>query len=164
MPRSGIAVQPRPRTSGGGTPPPHVEGDGGGGGGSGWVRLLRAPNDIEAHLLVGRLGESGVEARIVREKGAPSAWLYGGSNPWAPVTVMVRLRQLEDARLVLAEVSFEGPDHVRDRTPVEPDWRIPVVWWVTAIALGVLVTGAALAQIADAVFARCRVPIFCSND
>ena len=160
---SEVAVQSRPRTSSGGTPPPPLDSGSGGGGGSGWVRLLRAPNDIEGHLLVGRLGEAGVEARLVREKGAPSAWLYGGSNPWAPITVMVRQRQLEDARLVLAEVSFEAPDHVRD-VAVEPNWRVPVVWWATAIALGVLVTGAALAQVADAVFARCRVPIFCSND
>ena len=161
---SGAILQPRPRTSGGGHPPPPIDSDeGGGGGGSGWVRLLRAPNDIEGHLLAGRLIEGGIEARVVREKGAPSAWLYGGSNPWAPVTIMVRQRQLEDARMVLAEVSFEAPDHVRD-VALEPDWRVPVVWWATAIVLGVLVTGAALAQVADAVFARCRVPIFCSND
>ncbi len=164
MPASGVVVQSRPTTSDGGVPPPPVDSDGGGGGGgSGWVRLLRAPNDIEGHLLAGRLIEAGVETRIVREKGAPSAWLYGGSNPWAPVTVMVRQRQLEDARLVLAEVSFAAPDHVRD-VAAAPGWRVPVVWWATAIALGVLVTGAALAQVADAMFSRCRVPIFCSND
>ena len=143
-------------------PPPPTGSDGGGGGGSGWVRLLSAPNDIEAHLLVGRLGEAGVEARFLRDKGVPGAWLYGGSNPWAPVTVMVRQRQLEDARLVLAEVSFEGPAHA-PQAAAKPSWRVPVVWWVTAVTLGVLVTGAALAQVADAVFARCRVPIFCDD-
>ncbi len=121
-------------------PPPLDPEDGGGGGGSGWVRLLRAPNDIEGHLLAGRLHEAGVEARIVREKGAPSAWLYGASKPWAPVVVMVRRRQLEDARMVLAEVSFEAPDHVRQVAVDDAaDWRVPVVWWATAIALGVLV-------------------------
>ncbi|HEX2057561.1 MAG TPA: DUF2007 domain-containing protein [Actinomycetota bacterium] len=158
----GVAVRSRPRADGG-APPPIDPGDGGGGGGSGWVRLLRASNDIEGHLLAGRLTEAGVEARLVREKGAPSAWLYGGSNSWAPVTVMVRQRQLEDARLVLAEVSFEAPDHVRE-VAAEPDWRVPVVWWATALALGALVTGAALAEVANATFSRCRVPIFCSND
>ncbi|HYO61044.1 MAG TPA: DUF2007 domain-containing protein [Actinomycetota bacterium] len=164
MPPSSGAVQSRPRTTSGGTPPPVGHDEDGGGGGSGWVRLLRAPNDIDAHLLVGRLGESGVEARIVRERGAPSTWLYGASKPWAPVVVMVRQRQLEDARLVLAEVSFEGPDHVReDVAAVDPDWRVPVVWWATALALGVLVTGAALAQVAEATFASCRVPIVCDD-
>lgn len=159
---SGVTLPSRPRTPDGGMPPPVEPEDDGGGGGSGWVRLLRAPNDIEGHLLVGRLLEAGVEARFVREKGAPSTWLYGASKPWAPVVVMVRERQLEDARLVLAEVSFEGPDHVRD-VMVEPDWRVPVVWWATALALGVLVTGAALAQVADATFSRCRIPIFCND-
>ena len=154
-------MQPR-RLADGGPPPPTEHDEGGGGGGSGWVRLLRAPNDIEAHLLVGRLGESGVEARLVRDKGAPGAWLYGGSNPWAPVSVMVRRRQLDDARLVLAEVSFEAPAHVPE-VAVEKGWRVPVVWWATAITLGLLVTGAALAEVAEAVFARCRVPIFCDE-
>ncbi|MDQ3981793.1 MAG: DUF2007 domain-containing protein [Actinomycetota bacterium] len=141
-------------------PPPDVGGDGGGG--SGWVTLLRSPNDIEAHLLIGRLGEAGVEARIVREKGAPSAWLYGASKPWAPVLVVVRQRQLEDARMVLAEVSFAGPDHVPEPAP-RKDWRVPLVWWVSALALGALLTGTALAQVADAVFSRCQVPIFCDD-
>jgi hypothetical protein len=129
------------------------------------VCLLRAPNDIEAHLLIGRLGEAGVEARLLRDRGAPGTWLYGGSNPWAPVSVMVRQRQLEDARMVLAEVSFEAPDHEPDATAGGPgsDWRVPVVWWATALTLGLLVTGAALAQVADATFARCHVPILCND-
>ena len=159
---AGVALRSRPRASDGGLPPVPIDSDGGGGDGSGWVRLLRAPNDIEAHLLAGRLGEAGVEARLLRERSAPGAWLYGGSNPWAPVMVMVRRRQLEDARLVLAEVSFEGPAHAPGAPPPK-GWRVPVVWWATALTLGVLVTGAALAEVADAVFARCRVPIFCDD-
>lgn len=158
---AGVALRSRSLKDGG-SPPPIEQDHGGGGGGSGWVRLLRAPNDIEAHLLVGRLGEAGVEARLLRDKGAPGTWLYGGSNPWAPVTVMVRVRQLDDARLVLAEVSFEGPDHV-PAAPEKRDWRIPVVWWVTAIALGTLLTGTALAQVADAIRSRCDLPVLCSD-
>ncbi|HEX2296267.1 MAG TPA: hypothetical protein VHN37_13290 [Actinomycetota bacterium] len=160
---AGVAVQSRPRATDGGMPPPVDHDDGGGGGGSGWVRLLRARNDIDGHLLVGRLGEAGVEARMVWEKGAPSAWLYGASKPWSPVAVMVRRRQLEEARLVLAEVSFEAPDHVRQTAPEPSGWRVPVVWWATAITLGALLTGAALAELANATFASCRVPIFCDD-
>jgi hypothetical protein len=144
-------------------PPPPGAADDGGGGGSGWVTLLRSPNDIEAHLLIGRLGESGVEARIVRERGAPSAWLYGASKPWAPVIVVVRQRQLDDARMVLAEVSFDAPDHVRPEPAERRDWRIPVVWWATALALGAILTGTALAQVAQVTFSRCQLPIFCSE-
>ena len=165
MSASGVLLGPsHPGTTRSEPPaPPPLDPDGdGGGGGSGWVRLLRAPNDIEAHLLVGRLAESGVEGRIMWEKGAPSAWLYGASKPWAPVMVMVRQRQLEDARMVLAEVSFAAPDHVR-QAPVERDWRMPVVWWATALVLGAILSGTALAQVAQVTFSRCQLPIFCND-
>jgi hypothetical protein len=76
---------------------------------------------------------------------------------------MVRQRQLDDARMVLAEVSFEAPGHERGDPTEDPGWRVPVVWWATAIALGVLVTGAALAQVANATFSSCRVPIVCDD-
>jgi hypothetical protein len=80
-----------------------------GGGGSRWVHLYRARNDIDAHLLVGRLEEAAIEASTLKDKTAPGAWLYGGSNPWAAVNVMVRSVQLEDARVVLAEIAYENP-------------------------------------------------------
>jgi hypothetical protein len=158
---SGILQPVRPRASGGGNPPPTGLEDGGGGGGSGWVNLLRASNDIEAHLLVGRLGEAGVEARIMRDKGAPSAWLYGASKPWAPVNVMVRLRQLQDAKLVLAEVAFSAPSHA-EPPACERDWRVPVMWWAAALALGALFTGAALASTATSL-RSCAVPVLCND-
>ena len=154
-------LPPRSKSTGDGDPPALDAANGGGGGGSGWVTLLRAPNDIEAHLLVGRLGEGGIEARIVRDKGAPSAWLYGASKPWAPVTVVVRELQLQDARLVLAEVAFAAPDHV-PATPRPRDWRVPVVWWASALALGALFTGAALARTATSL-RTCAVPILCND-
>ncbi|HEV2754709.1 MAG TPA: DUF2007 domain-containing protein [Actinomycetota bacterium] len=159
---SGTLLPTPTRVTGGGNPPPPAREDGGGGGGgSGWVTLVRASNDIEAHLLVGLLGEAGVEGRIVRDKGAPSAWLYGASKPWAPVTVMVRGRQLEDARLVLAEVAMAAPPHVPP-VPQERDWRIPVVWWAAALTLGTLFTGVALARTATSM-RSCAVPILCND-
>jgi hypothetical protein len=160
---AGAETLVRSRTlSGGDNPPPRDLGEeGGGGGGSGWVTLLRASNDIEAHLLVGRLGEAGVEGRIVRDKGAPSAWLYGASKPWAPAIVMVRRRQLQDARLVLAEVAFAGPDHVPGQSQ-ERDWRVSLVWWAAALTLGTLFTGIALARTATSP-RTCAVPILCND-
>ena len=120
-----------------------------GGGGSGWVELMRARGDIDAHLLVGRLGEAGVETRTVKDRSAPGTWMLAGSNPWAPVSILVRRLQLEDARLVLAEISFDLPS-APERT-VESShsrWRGPVLWWSLALALGAIFTGLGLIQTA----------------
>jgi hypothetical protein len=128
--------------------PPVVE-DGGGGGGSGWVPLLRARNDIEAHLLIGRLAESGVEATAVKDRRGPGAWLLGGSDAWAPVTVLVRRVQLDEARVVLAELAFEAPavpSAVARRSAMTR--RGPIAFWAAAIGLGVLFTGLGLMQAA----------------
>ena len=152
----------RPSGDIGSFPPPSDRGDTGGGGGSGWVRLLTAANDIEAHLVSGRLLEAGVEVRVVKDRSAPGAWLYGGSNPWAPVTVMVRQRQLTDARLVMAEVSFEGPAAIRGAEPGAVGWRRPLVFWSFALGLGLLLTSVALARTADAID-RCDLPLLCGD-
>jgi len=134
-----------------------------GGGGSGWVKLARATDDIDAHLLTGRLNEAGIETMTIKDRSEPGTWLYlGGSNPWAPVTILVRPIQLEDARLVLAEISYDAPAAeppvIRSRT----SWRIPVVWWVTALILGVLLSFLALLQVAQT-FPACRALPFCAE-
>src|SRR5919202_4570480 len=125
-------------------PPPLVDDDFGGG--SDWVALLRADNDIDAHLLTGRLADAGVETRMMADRSQSAAWLFGGSNPWAPVLVMVRRFQYEDARIVLAEISL-------DAAPAEPGTlstgggvRRPVLWWVLALSLGLFFTGVSLAN------------------
>lgn len=117
-----------------------------GGDGSGWVELARARDDIDAHLLEGRLNEAGIETRSIKDRGAPGAWLYGGSNPWAPVTILVRRIQLEDAQVVLAEIALAAPDA---REPGAPESRgLPLTWWLVALALalGALLTSALVAQ------------------
>ena len=152
----------RPSGDIGSFPPPSDRGGTGGGGGSGWVRLLTAANDIEAHLVSGRLSEAGVEARVVKDRSAPGAWLYGGANPWAPATIMVRQLQLTDARLVMAEVSFEGPAATRGADPAPAGWRRPLVFWSLALGLGLLLTSVALARTADAID-RCDLPLLCGD-
>lgn len=110
-------------------PPPDLET----GGGYGWVQLFRARDDIDAHLVCGRLQQHGIETTTVKDHSS-GAWLYGGSNPWAPVAVLVRKVQLEDARIVLAEISLT----ISDSRPAPRNSRVPVIWWVTAIAVGVV--------------------------
>jgi hypothetical protein len=143
-------------------PPPAVtEPRPSGGGGSGWIYLARARDDIDAHLLTGRLSQAGIETRTIVDRSAPGAWLHGGSNPWAPVNIFVRRHQLDDARLVLAEISFGAP-------PAGPPGvgaqrrRLPVLWWVTAVALGLVLTVVALGQ-AMGGDPLCRALPFCQE-
>ena len=136
----------------------------GGGGGNDWVTLTTAQDDIDAHLLVGRLDEAGVEARTLKDRTAPGGWMYlGGSNPRAPVAVLVRRLQLEDARIVLAEISWNAPAAKQDSVAPEPTRNQVAAWWVVALALGVVFTSIAISRTADAVRAcaqhsECRAP------
>ncbi|MGH3118561.1 MAG: DUF2007 domain-containing protein [Gaiellales bacterium] len=141
------------------TAPPAIDAERGGGG-SDWVQLIRAANDIDAHLLAGRLLESGIESRAIKDNTVP-AWLIGGSDPWTPVAVLVRRFQLDESRIVLAELSFAGPDAPPLPVSREPRWRAAVVWWVAAIVLGVLFTGIGLLKTAD-YLTGCRAPAQCA--
>ena len=133
------------------------------GGGSEWVHLIKARHDIDAHLLEGRLQEVGIESRKVKDRGAPGAWIYAGSNPWAPVSILVRRLQLEDARLVLAEISFDGPPAVEGTpAPAPRGVPFPVLWWVTALVLGVVFVVLTLGQIARANMI-CQLPSLCEE-
>jgi hypothetical protein len=131
------------------------------GGGSEWVELHRASNDIDAHLLTGRLEEAGIETRWVKDRGSPGAWLYGGSNPWAPVTIFVRRYQLVDARIVLADISLSNSS-APDDDPNSSPWTIPLVWWVTAILLGVAFTAVWLLGARGSI-RSCEVPVVCDH-
>ena len=145
------------RSTGG--PPPGIEDAGGGG--ARWVELITAHNDIEAHLLTGRLEEAAVETRTVKDRSAPGAWLYGGSNPWAPVVVLVRAMQLVDARLVLAEISWAQPPLDPEAASTAPTPKThAVVWWVAALALGLVFTSIALARTAQGSLS-CDIPVVC---
>ena len=120
---------------------------------------MRANGDIDAHLLVGRLLEAGVESRTVKDRSSPGAWMLAGSNPWAPVIILVRQFQLDDARLVLAEISFDLPDAV-DRPPLarKRPWSGPLLWWAVAITLGAIFTGIALLQTASSMHCKSATP------
>ena len=128
--------------------------------------MSRAQNDIEAHLLTGRLHEAGVETRRLKDRSAPGAWLHGGSNPWAPVAIFVKKLQLEEARLVLAEISWSQPPvdpseaRAQVHSPARPTRAFAVAWWVGAIALGLLFTSIALARTGE-VLRSCELPLVC---
>lgn len=136
-----------PRAGSGDPGPPRDDGSRGGGG-SGWVELVRATDDIDAHLLTGRLLAAGIESLTVKDRRAPGAWLSGGSNPWAPVAILVRRVQLDDARLVLAEISLGAP--CAPDPASAPTRSSPVAprraWRVAVAVVGLLVAALVVAE------------------
>ena len=123
---------------------------------------MRARDDIDAHLLTGRLAESSIETRTVKDRSAPGAWLYGGSNPWAPVVILVKALQLDEARMVLAEISWAQPTMDPSASPETSSYKShAVAWWALAIALGVAFTSIALVRMVDAT-QSCEIPLVCS--
>ena len=145
------------------SPPPPTDAPArGGGGGRDWIELFTASDDIECHLLRGRLHEACIETHAVKDRGAPGAWMYGGSDPWAPVTIFVRRGQSTDAKLVLAEVAFEMPCTDRPIEVSSQRWRVRLVWWATALSLGVFLTGLTLLQ-ASRPLSFCQLPVWCDR-
>lgn len=135
-----------------------------GSGGSGWVVLIKARHDIDAHLLAGRLTEAGIESRTMKEVSAPGAWMYGGSNPWAPVVILVKRLDLDDARVVLAEISYEGPSADRLARQAEDRYvAFPLLWWVTALLLGAALSVLALSQVTRWNTTGCQLPALCEQ-
>lgn len=144
-------------------PAPPVDHDRGGGD-SEWVQLFRAAHDIEAHLLGGRLGEAGIESQWIKDRSGPS-WLIGGSDPWAPVTIMVRRYDLIPARIVLAEIAYDAPAADTTEAAADPSrmtWKRALIWWALALGLGILFTGTALMRTADTL-ESCDLPLLCGE-
>ena len=108
---------------------------------------------------MGRLAQLGIETRRVKDRSS-QAWLYGGSNPWAPVTVLVPRFQFEDARIAMAELSFAAP---AARLPVvaSTNRRQTFLFWTIAIALGTLLSIIGFARSAE-YLERCASAEGCS--
>ena len=161
---AGVVTRPPGPLSGSGNVDRPPTSDEGRGGGSGWVELTIARDDIDAHLLIGRLEEGGIETRTLKDRTMPGAWLYGGSNPWAPVAVLVRAFELEQARLVLAELAFAS-DAVEPKRPPSTAARRrgATVWWAAAIVLGLTFTALIVAQ-AFRLTPGCQLPLLCISD
>jgi hypothetical protein len=124
--------------------------------------LFRAANDIDAALLLGKLAEQEIEGRSVKDRSQPGSWLYGGSNPWAPVLIYVRRHRLVDARILLAEISLAAEEGAVYREE-SPRRRVSRMWLATAIALGLAISALALLQIAEP-NRFCQLPVLCENN
>jgi hypothetical protein len=77
--------------------------------------------------------------------------------------ILVRAFELEQARIVLAEVAYEAPAVEPTRTISAGERRrATVLWWVTAIVLGMSFTALVVAQAIRAT-PGCQLPVLCQE-
>jgi hypothetical protein len=95
-------------------PPPDVIDNAGGGGGR-WTVLTVARGRMVAHLIRGLLESEGIEVVLDTSNPAPGAWLMPFGDQNAPVKVLVLERQLEWARLALAQAEQEAGGAITGR-------------------------------------------------
>lgn len=85
---------------------------------SDWVVLLVATDDIDAQLVAGRLSEEDIPTFLEKDRSGYVDYLLGGSNPHAPVSVLVPQERLVEARSVIAA---ESPGYEEDAAAAAPD-------------------------------------------
>jgi hypothetical protein len=98
-----------------------------------WEPLTTANDDIDAQLLVGLLAEADIPTRVVKNRSGYGDYLYGGSNPWAPVAVHVPATRLAEARRALEEARFESGEGAA----VDPE-AASAGHWLQWIAVGIV--------------------------
>ena len=114
-----------------------------------WVVLLVAADDIDAQLVAGRLAEEDIPTFLDKDRTGYGDYLLGGSNPHAPVTVLVPEEHLAEA---LELVSGDEPSPPETGTFDEPgDVEILAArstafgvlralrWWVAVLVIGVMI-------------------------
>lgn len=77
---------------------------------SDWTVLLVAADDIDAQLVAGRLAEEDIPTFLEKDRSGYGDYLLGGSNPHAPVSVLVPQERLVEARSLMAAESPDGED------------------------------------------------------
>jgi hypothetical protein len=73
----------------------------------GWRVIERAGNEIDARLIAGHLQDAGIKVVLEKDNSGYGDYLYGGSNPNAPVSLLVPETQWDAATAVLDEVSVD---------------------------------------------------------
>ena len=89
------------------------------GGPSDWVKVAVAGNEYEAHLMAGRLEEEGIKVVLDPYATGVAAYLQAGSDPNAPVRILVPWDREDDAVEVLAVIDAESSVAGAEETTVE---------------------------------------------
>jgi hypothetical protein len=113
-----------------------------------WVVLLVAADDIDAQLVAGRLAEDDIPSFLDKDRTGYGDYLLGGSNPHAPVTVLVPEEHLAEALELVSggeqEREGEFPDEPGDvEILAERSTAFGVLrtlrWWVAVLVIGVMI-------------------------
>lgn len=116
-----------------------------------WDQLTTANDDIDGQLLVGVLEDAGIDTKVVKNRSGYGDYLYGGSNPWAPVAVHVPAERLQEARAVLDRL---GHGDASDADAAEAGTARRGPGWPVVVAVGIvaLIVLSFLLQQRDLVF------------
>ena len=80
----------------------------------GWISVATAANEYQAHLIRGALEDEGIKVVLEAFATGAGAYLHAGSDPTAPVRMLVPRDQEDEAKGVLvaldAEVGTVEPD------------------------------------------------------
>ena len=91
----------------------------------GWISVATAANEYQAHLIRGALEDEGIKVVLEAFATGAGAYLHAGSDPTAPVRILVPRDSEDEANGVLvaldAEVGTVEPDLPREAEDVPND-------------------------------------------
>ena len=105
----------------------------------GWVLVFSARDDVEAHLVAGRLRDAGIEPLLRRSTSGIADYLLAGANPRAPVDILVADEDEARARGELAglDIHYDVPD--QEGEPALSLLRLPAMRWAMAAVAAVII-------------------------
>jgi hypothetical protein len=104
-----------------------------------WALVFSARDDVEAHLVAGRLRDAGIEPLLRRSTSGIGDYLLAGANPRAPVDILVSEDDVVRARRELAglDIHYDVPDP--EGEPALSWFRLPTVRWAMAAVAAVII-------------------------
>ncbi len=116
------------------------------------MKLAVAGSAIEAHLIVGRLEEAGIETRMEPDRSGLGEYLHAGSNPHAAVHIFVPAHAVDAARQALEEEIEQDPSELD--TEEEPEvladtGRGRAALWIAIITVLAVVMATLVANLND---------------
>jgi len=124
----------------------------------GWSRVAVAAHEYQAHLIRGALEDEGIKVVLDPFAGGAGAYLHAGSDPTAPVRILVPSEQYEAASDVIitfdtqsdAAVPAEGRYDERDVAPdvfAERRAGVPLKVLIAAAVVAAIIVGLTVSEL-----------------